>query len=182
MPAVALIRSRGCGDQTRPEQPKKPPGFLPAGLSIAAPSFSVRAAEVTLQNGRKIVADSARGSLELTRWRLVVDPLDVRGPDGAIAGSLALRAMEPLGLRTNLRGEWRFPDDTFDYRFRVETRGRLDRLGADLYLDSPARLSFSGTLLDLTENPRARGTVRIAEFGGSPWLPPQKLAKLSGRP
>ncbi|HXW10424.1 MAG TPA: translocation/assembly module TamB domain-containing protein [Steroidobacteraceae bacterium] len=164
----------------RPERAEKRPGFLPAGLSIEAPSFEVGAAEVTLQGGRRIVADSARGSLELTRWRLIVDPLDVRSPDGAIAGSLALRATEPLGLRTNLRGEWRFPDDAFEYRFRAETRGRLDRLAAELYLDSPARLSFSGTLLDLTGNPRARGTLRIAEFDGSPWLPPQKLPQLSG--
>ena len=166
--------------KTRPEQPSKPPGFLPAGLSIVAPAFTVGSAEVTLQNGRTIVADSARGSFELTRWRLVLDPLDVRGPDGAIAGSLALRATEPLSLRTNLRGEWRFPEDAFDYRFRVETRGRLNRLAAELYLDAPARLSFSGTLLDLADNPRARGTVRIAEFDGSPWLPPQKVPQLNG--
>lgn len=164
----------------RPEQPGKPPGFLPAWLRIVAPAFELGPAELTLQGGRTIVADAARGALRMSRWRLTVDPLDVRSPDGAIAGSLALRATEPLGLRSNLHGEWRFPEDDFDYRFRIETSGRLDRLGTELYLDAPARLSFSGTLLDLTDNPRASGTFRIAEFDGSPWLPPQQLPRLDG--
>jgi len=122
------------------------PGSSPA-TSATRSTGCVRSAPA---NFRPVRA-AARGSLELTRWRLIVDPLDVRSPDGAIAGSLALRATEPLGLRTNLRGEWRFPDDAFEYRFRAETRGRLDRLAAELYLDSPAQLSFSGTLLDLAE-------------------------------
>jgi translocation and assembly module TamB len=164
----------------RPEQPKTPPGFLPAGLSIVVPRFEVGPSEITLQGGQAIALRQAAGSLRLTRWRLDVDPLDVRGPDGQVAGSLALRATEPLGLRTNLRGEWRFPGDAFDYRFRVETRGRLDRLGADVYLDAPTRLSFSGTLLDLTGNPRARGTFRLVDFDGSPWLPPDRIPRLSG--
>jgi translocation and assembly module TamB len=164
----------------RPEQPKAPPRFLPAGLSIVVPAFRIGPTELALQNGRQVVANSAQGSLELTRWRLVVDPLDLRGPDGMVAGSLAVRATEPLGLRTNLRGEWRFPEDAFDYRFRLETRGKLDRLGAELYLDAPTKLSFSGTLLDLTENPRARGTFRLADFDGSPWLPPDRIPRLTG--
>jgi translocation and assembly module TamB len=164
----------------RPERPKTPPRFLPAGVRIEAPSFRIGPTEVTLQGGRKLVVNEATGSLALTRWRLDVDPLDARGPDGGIAGSLALRATEPLGLRTNLRGEWRLPEDAFDYRFRVETRGKLDRLGAELYLDAPAKLSFSGTLLDLTENPRAHGTFRLAEFDGSPWLPPERIPQLTG--
>ncbi len=77
----------------------------------------------------------------MTRWRLDLDPVDVRGPDGRISGGLVLRASEPLGLRTDLRGEWRLPGDAFDYRFRVMTRGNLDRLGADIFLDAPAKLT-----------------------------------------
>jgi translocation and assembly module TamB len=49
-----------------------------------------------------------------------------------------------------------------------------------LYLDSPAKLSFSGTLLDLTENPRARGTFRFTDFDGSPWMPAGRIPRLSG--
>ena len=164
----------------RPEQPPEAPRFLPRGLSIEAPSFRVGPAQIELKGGQKIVATEARGSLELTRWRLDLDPLHVTGPQGRVAGSLALRATEPLGLRTNLQGEWRLPDDTFDYRFRAQTRGKLDRLGAELYLDAPTQLSFSGTLLDLTTSPRARGTLRLVEFDGSPWLPADRIPRLSG--
>jgi translocation and assembly module TamB len=164
----------------RPEQPKTKPHFLPAGLSISAPGFRVGDIDVTLQGGQHIVAREASGTLALTRWRLDLDPISVQGPQGQLAGSLALRATEPLGLRTNLRGDWRLPGDAFEYRFRVETRGKLDRLGAELYLDAPAKLSFSGTLLDLTENPRARGTFRLVDFDGSPWMPPERIPRLSG--
>jgi hypothetical protein len=41
-------------------------------------------------------------------------------------------------------------------------------------------LSFSGTLLDLTESPRAQGTFRVIDFDGSPWLPPGRVPKISG--
>jgi len=164
----------------RPEQPKSETHFLPAGLSIRAPSFKIANIDVTLQNGQRIVANEAHGALALTRWRLDLDPVRVRGPQGQLEGSLALRATDPLGLRTNLRGEWRLPGDEFDYRFRVQTSGRLDRLATELYLDAPAKLSFSGTLLDLTENPRARGTFRLDDFDGSPWLPPERIPRLSG--
>jgi len=164
----------------RPPQPDSAPHFLPAGLHITAPGFRLGPMLVTLQNGQRLEARSAQGTLEVTRWRLVLEPLEVRGTDGLITGSLVLRAMQPLGLRTDLRGEWRLPGDDFQYRFRVVTRGNLDRLGADLYLDSPARLSFAGTLLDLTGQPRAKGTFRLADFDGSPWLPTGRLPKLSG--
>ena len=175
---VAKLRVRL---EERPEQPRTAPHFLPHGLSIHVPALRVDDIEVTLQNGQRLVASEARAALSLTRWRLDLDPVAVRGPQGQLAGSLALRATEPLDLRTDLRGEWRFPGDEFEYRFRVATRGRLDRLAAEVYLDTPARLSFSGTLLDLTDgNPRARGTLRMTDFDGSPWLPPGRAPPLSG--
>jgi translocation and assembly module TamB len=164
----------------RPEQPKSETRFLPRGLSIRARAVRIDDVEVVLQGGQRIVAHEARASLTLTRWRLDVDSLALRGPQGRLMGSLALRASEPLGLRTQLRGEWRLPGDDVEYRFRIETRGKLDRLGAELYLDAPARLSFSGTLLDLTEHPRAQGTLRAADFDGSPWLPPGRLPRVTG--
>ena len=155
----------------RPPQPKKPPYFLPAGLHIVAPDFRLGDIALTLRSGQRIEAREARGSLSLTRWRLDLDPVEVHGPNGRISGSLALRASEPLGLRTDLRGEWRLPGDDFEYRFRVVTRGTLDRLGADVFLDAPAKLTFAGTLLDLTGQPRADGTFRMTAFDGSPWVP-----------
>lgn len=164
----------------QPEQPKTKTRFLPRGFSIRAPSFRLADVDVTLQNGQRLEADEIRGALTLTRRRLKLDPIHVRGPQGQLEGSLALRATEPLGLRTNLRGEWRLPDDDFDYRFRVQTSGKLDRLAAELYLDAPAKLNFSGTLLDLTDNPRARGTFRMVDFDGTPWVEPGGIPRLSG--
>ncbi len=152
----------------RPPQPDKPPYFLPSGLHITAPHFRLGDIALTLTSGQRIEAREIKGSLSVTRWRLDLDPVDVRGPNGHISGNLALRASQPLGLRTDLRGDWRLPDDEFEYRFRVVTRGTLDRLGADVFLDAPAKLSFAGTLLDLTKQPRAEGTFRMTAFDGSP--------------
>jgi translocation and assembly module TamB len=149
----------------RPPQPRKPPHFLPAGLRIAAPGFRVGDIALTLQGGQRIEAREAGGSLNLTRWRLDLDPVEVHGP---------------LGLRTDLRGEWRLPGDDFEYRFRVMTRGNLDRLGADVLLDAPAKLTFAGTLFDLTGQPRADGTFRMTAFDGSPWVPAGRFPQLTG--
>jgi translocation and assembly module TamB len=165
----------------RPPQPDTPPHFLPAGLRITAPGFRLADIGVTLQNGQRIDAREATGSLSLTRWRLDADPIDVRGkPAGHVAGNLTLRATQPLGLRTDLRGEWQLPDEPYEYRFRVVTRGNLDRLGADIFLDAPAKLSFAGTLLNLTEQARAEGTLRLAQFDGSPWVPAGRFPQLTG--
>jgi translocation and assembly module TamB len=164
----------------RPPQPEKPPGFLPARLSFEAPAFRLANIDVTLLDGQRIEAKEATGSLTLTRWRMDLDPVAVRGPQGQVEGTLVLRATEPLGIRANLRGEWRFPQDAFEYRFRVESRGKLDRLGLNAFLDSPARLSFVGTLLDVTEQPRATGTFRFTDFDGSPWVPAGRYPMLSG--
>jgi translocation and assembly module TamB len=164
----------------RPPRPESSPHFLPAGLRIHAPEFRLGPLALTLQNGQAVDIRQVTGSLELTRSRLDLDPLEVRGPDGRISGSLALLAREPLGLRTDLRGEWRLPGDEFEYRFRATTRGNLDRLGAELHLDAPARLSFSGNLLDLTGTPRASGTIRLDAFDGSPWIPAGRLPRLTG--
>jgi translocation and assembly module TamB len=164
----------------RPEQPEKETHFLPAWLRITAPDFRIADVAVTLQGGQRIVASEVRGSLRLTRWRLDVDPLAVRAAAGNIDGKLGLRATTPLGLNTDLRGDWRLPDDSFDYRFRLKTRGNLDRLGAEVFLDAPARIDFSGTLLDLTEAPRAQGTFHLVDVDGSPWVPAGRFPKLTG--
>jgi translocation and assembly module TamB len=164
----------------RPLHPKTPLYFLPTGLRITAPDFRLGDIALTLKNGRRIEARAASGSLNLTRWRLDLDPVDVHGPDGRISGNLALRATEPLGLRTDLHGEWRLPGDAFDYRFRAVTRGNLDRLGAEVFLDAPAKLTFAGTLLDLTEQPRAEGIFGMTAFDGSPWVPAGSFPQLTG--
>lgn len=164
----------------RPERPETELHFLPAWVRIKAPDFRVGNIAVTLQDGQRIVAKEARGSLHLTRWRLDVDPIAVTGPQGQVDGKVGLRATTPLGLHADLRGDWRLPRDDFDYRFRVKTRGDLDRLGADVFLDAPARISFSGTLLDLTETPRAQGTFHLVDVDGSPWVPAGRFPKVTG--
>ncbi len=164
----------------RPPRPKTEPHFLPAGLSIVAPRFRVNDIDLTLTSGGHVVAREAQGSLVMTHWRITVDPVAVRGPDGRLDGALMLRATEPLGLRSDLRGQWRFPGEDFEYRFRVATRGNLGRLDTEAALDMPAKLQFSGTLLDLTEVPRARGTLRLQDFDGTPWLPPGRIPRLGG--
>jgi translocation and assembly module TamB len=164
----------------RPPKPDTPPRFLPSGLRITAPGFRLNDTVVTLQGGQRVDVRRASGSLDLTRWRMKLSPLEVLGPDGKIVGDLGLRASEPLGLRSNLRGEWRLPDDEFEYRFRAVTRGNLDRLATDLYLDAPARLSFAGTLLGLTDNPRAEGTLRMSGFDGAPWVAAGRFPQLTG--
>jgi translocation and assembly module TamB len=164
----------------RPPQPEAAPHFLPAGLRIHAPQFRLGPLSLTLQNGQPLALRGATGTLALTRWRLDLDPVDVRGADGRLTGSLALLAREPLGLRTDLRGEWRRPGDTFEYRFRVVTRGNLDRLGTELTLDAPAKLAFQGNLLDLGGTPRASGTFRLVDFDGTPWVAAGSLPSLTG--
>jgi translocation and assembly module TamB len=91
-----------------------------------------------------------------------------------------LRATLPLGLDTELRGDWRRQDDAFDYRFRLKTRGNLARLGTDVFLDAPTQVSFSGTLLDLTDAPRAQGTFHLVDVDGSPWVPAGRFPRLTG--
>ena len=164
----------------RPPQPETPPHFLPAWLRIDVPGFRIGNVDLTLLGGERIVADAVTGSVAMTRWRINVDPLDIRGPSGEVAGRLGLRATEPLGLQTDLRGTWQLAGDTYAYRFRAVTAGKLDRLAADLFLDAPAKLSFEGTLLDLTETPRAQGTFRIVDFDGSPWVPAGRFPSMTG--
>jgi translocation and assembly module TamB len=164
----------------RPDRPETEPRFLPAWLRITAPDFRVADVGVTLLDGQRIVATAIRGSLHLTRWRLDLDPVAVRGPQGHLDGRLSLRATLPLGLHADLRGDWRMPDDTFDYRFRLQTRGDLARLGTEVFLDAPTQLSFSGTLLDLTDAPRAQGTFHLVDVDGSPWIPAGRFPKLTG--
>jgi translocation and assembly module TamB len=175
-----VVRQLAVQLKPRPERPPGEPHFLPAGLTIAAPGFAISDIDVTLQGGRNVTVQQVQGALAITRWRIDLDPLELRDPAGFIAGTLALRATEPLGLRTKLQGEWQLPDDDFSYRFNVETRGKLDRLAANIELDAPARLAFAGTLLDLTDKPRAKGTFRATDFDGSPWLPPGRLPLVSG--
>jgi translocation and assembly module TamB len=164
----------------RPPRPDQPLHFLPAWLRIEAPAFAIRNVALTLQNDTRVDVAEVTGDLRATRWRIDLERLVLRAAQGRVAGTLALRATQPLGVRSSLGGEWRFPEDEFEYRFRVSTSGRLDRLATEVRLDSPAQLSFVGTLLDLDEQPRARGTIRIVDVDGSPWLTAGTLPKVSG--
>ncbi|MGB5104700.1 MAG: translocation/assembly module TamB domain-containing protein [Steroidobacteraceae bacterium] len=161
------------------DKPPTEPRFLPRFLRIAAPGLAVRDVAVTLANGQVLRVASLRGDLRMTRWRVDMDTVALEDPAGSLAGELALRATTPLGLRVAASGHWRLPDER-DYRFEAQARGNLDRLAAELAITEPARLSFSGTALTLTGAAHLVGTVRAADFDGSPWIPAGRLPRLTG--
>jgi len=160
-------------------QPESSPQFLPAGLRIIAPDFTVNSVSLTLVNGSRFTVQRAYGSLRLSRSRLAVEPFTLEDRAGQLAGEVLLRAAEPLGLRGKVSGRWRLADG-YTYRFTAAAEGDLDRLSTDVALQEPARLAFSGTLLDLTKEAHATGVVRAIEFDGSPWIAAGTLPKLSG--
>lgn len=161
------------------EKPPAEPRFLPRFLRLAAPDFAVNDATVTLANGEVLRAAALRGDLRMSRWRIDMDTLAIEDPAGSLAGELALRATKPLGVRAAARGHWRLPDERV-YRFEAQARGDLDRLATELAISEPARLSFSGTALTLTEAAHLVGTVRAADFDGSPWVPAGRLPRMTG--
>jgi translocation and assembly module TamB len=164
----------------RPPQPESPTHFLPAWLGIRAPGASLRQVGVRLANGERLHAALVRGDLRMTRWRIDVAPLVLEDAAGRIDGKVFLRATEPLGLRSSLAGRWQGPDDRL-YRFAVHSQGRLDRLAVDVTLAAPAKLSFSGQVLHLdAAAPRVVGTLRAADFDGSPWIDAGRLPRFGG--
>ncbi len=163
----------------REEQPATTPHFLPGFLRVSAPGIEVRDVAVTLANGRQLAVAAVRSDLRMTRWRIDAESMTLEDTAGRVEGELTLRATRPLGLRGNLAGHWRLPDQR-DYHFAAAARGNLDRLGTDLTLTEPARLSFSGSALTLTDDARVVGTLRASDFDGSPWIPAGRVPRLSG--
>jgi translocation and assembly module TamB len=163
----------------REEQPPSTPYFLPGVLRLSAPAAAVLNVGVTLANGQKLLVAAVRGDVRMTRWRIDADPVAIDDPAGRIDGKLFLRATLPLGLRGDVAGHWRLPDERV-YRFSAGARGNLDRLATDLALTEPARLSFSGSALTLTGRPHVVGTLRATDFDGAPWIPAGRLPQLSG--
>jgi translocation and assembly module TamB len=163
----------------REEQPESQPHFLPAWLRLAIPEFQANDIGLTLASGSRFHVRHIDGTVRITRWRLDVEPFTIDDPRGRLKGEVFLRAMQPLGLRGKADGHWQLPDRR-TYRFAAAVRGNLDRLGADLALEQPARLSFAGTLLDLTERFRVVGAVRAIDFDGAPWIPAGRLPALNG--
>jgi translocation and assembly module TamB len=163
----------------REPQPPSQPHFMPRLLRLVVRAIDLRQVELVLANGQRFAAASIEGVLEVDRWTLGAPRIAVSDPAGRLAGALTLRATRPLGLRGSLAGHWRLPDDR-DYRFSGTVRGNLDRLGTSMKLVQPARLSFDGNALGLTETPRLVGTVRAIGFDGSPWVPQGRFPKVSG--
>jgi translocation and assembly module TamB len=153
--------------------------FLPAWLTISANDAAIRQVGVRLKDGTRLHAAAVRGDVRVTRWRIDAAPFSIADPAGRLDGELFLRGTNPLGLRGKVEGRWRLPDGEL-YRFTAQARGRLDRLGVEVALTAPARLSFAGNLLDLHHEPRAVGTLRAIAFDGSPWLQPGQVPELSG--
>jgi translocation and assembly module TamB len=163
----------------REEQPESEPHFLPAWLRLAIPEFRANDIGLTLANGSRFQVRRIDGTVHITRWRLDVQPFTIDDPLGRLQGEVFLRATQPLGLHGKVGGHWQLPDRR-RYRFTLDARGNLDRLGADLALEQPARLSFAGTLLELTGKARVVGAVRMIDFDGAPWVPAGRLPALSG--
>ena len=163
----------------REKPPPREPGFLPDFLQIDARDARLANLSLTLVNGERFEAASARAAVDMTRWRIRLRELVIEDPAGRLEGNVALRATEPLGLRVVASGHWRLPDERV-YRFAGVLRGNLDRLGTTVTLAEPANLSFSGTALALTEEPRIVGTLRFTEFDGSPWIEAGRFPQASG--
>ena len=165
--------------KNREKPPPREPGFLPDFLQIDARDARLANLSLTLVNGERFEAASARAAVDMTRWRIRLRELVIEDPAGRLEGNVALRATEPLGLRVVASGHWRLPDERV-YRFAGVLRGNLDRLGTTVTLAEPANLSFSGTALALTEEPRIVGTLRFTEFDGSPWIEAGRFPQASG--
>ena len=163
----------------REDEPPSETRFLPAWLRLVVPDFTANDIVLTLASGDRYHVRHVDGSAHVTRWRIDVEPFTIDDPSGRVAGQVFLRATQPLGLRGKVGGHWQLPD-RLTYRFTAEVRGNLERLGADFALAQPARLSFAGTLLDLTEKPHLVGVVRAIDFDGAPWVPAGRLPVLNG--
>jgi translocation and assembly module TamB len=164
----------------RPPQPEKPPYFLPRFLTVVVGEFVAGPVRLTLATGQQYSVGEVRGSdLQLTRYRLNLKDYMIEDPAGLVAGTVTLRATQPLGLRGQASGKWRLPDQR-DYQFSASVNGNLDRLGVDAALVKPARIAFGGNALALTEEPRLVGTFRVENFDGSPWIHAGKVPPLSG--
>ena len=148
----------------RPEQPKTEPHFLPPGLSIQAPAFRIDRIERDVAGraaGRR--AARRRGTLEITRWRLDLDPLDAARPDGQVAARSRCGPPSPWACARTCADSGSLPEDAVHYRFSVETRGNLDRLGAKLQL----RCACAAELLRHVARPDRRTRAHAARFGSS---------------
>jgi len=76
----------------REPPPPREPGFLPRFLSIEAPGMRLSALSLTLVNGQRLEAASARAALDMTRSRVRLTNLVVEDPAGHLEGDLTLRA------------------------------------------------------------------------------------------
>jgi translocation and assembly module TamB len=152
---------------------------MPRPLRLAVGALNLRHVELRLANGQRYAVASASAALTMDHDVLHAPVFTLDDPVGRVTGELRLHAAQPLGLSGTLAGHWRLPDER-DYRFSGSVRGDLDRLGTDLKLVQPARLSLLGNALDLTGTPRLIGTLRMIDFDGSPWVPRGRFPKLSG--
>ena len=163
----------------RGPQPPSEPHFMPHPLRLLVGRFDLRRVALVLTNGQRYSVASINGALTMDHWVLHAPVVTIKDPAGELAGEVRLRAGRPMGVSGTLSGRWRLPDG-HDYRFSSAVRGNLDRLGTDIRLVQPARLSFSGNALALTAAPRLVGTLRAIEFDGSPWVPAGRFPRVSG--
>jgi hypothetical protein len=163
----------------REPQPPSEPHFMPHLLRLVVGTVDLRRVALVLAKrtavcrglDHRVAHHRSLGAERSDRHR--------QGSRGRPPGEVRLRAARPMGVNGTLSGRWRLPDG-HDYRFSSAVGGNLDRLGTNLRLVQPARLSFTGNALDLTGTPRVLGTLRAIDFDGSPWVPAGRFPRLSG--
>ena len=163
----------------REQEPPSEPHFMPHLLRLEVGTADLNRVALVLAGGQRYAVESITGSVTMDHWVLRAPVVTIRDPAGELAGEVRLRAARPMEVSGALSGRWRLPDG-HDYRFSSAVRGNLDRLGTDLRLAQPARLTFTGNALDLTGTPRVLGTLRAIDFDGSPWVPPGRFPRVSG--
>jgi len=163
----------------REKQPESETYFLPAWLRLAIPGFAANDLSLTLASGTRYHVRHVEGTAHINRWRIAVEPFAIDDPLGRMAGEVLLRGTNPLGLTGKLDGHWKLPDDR-TYEFGAAVQGDLDRLGTDIRLLQPAHLTFAGNLLNLSDQARLSGVLRMTNFDGAPWIPAGRLPALSG--
>ena len=74
----------------REQPPPREPGFLPDFLRIEAREAHLSNLSLTLVNGERFEAASARAAFDINRWRIRLRELVIADPAGQIEGNVAL--------------------------------------------------------------------------------------------
>lgn len=132
--------------QAEPPKPPRRPRFLPRWLAIDVNSVSLGEAAV-LRDGRTLLeARDVHATGTVTHARILLREARLDGGFFTASGEAELTAREPLALGGKL--DWTFGRDAA-WSGRLEARGDLDRLVADVSIGAPLAASLRATLTGL---------------------------------